>query len=123
MTELFFRFVEPEDSDDLLRWRNDPITRKYAFDTTKVSKKNHIKWFNSSLVNPKRNIFIIMDKKGNKLGQVRFDKTEDFVEVDIAIDPDFRRKGIGTMVLEKSSRFYFDNFDVNYIIAKIKEGL
>lgn len=118
--EIYFRFAGPEDSEDLLRWRNDPVTRKYSFNTKKVQKKDHVKWFGSSLSNPKRNLFIVTDSKGSKLGQVRFDREGRHAEIDIAIAPESRSRGIGTRVLKESARFYLDNFDVQYIIANIK---
>ncbi len=117
---IFLRFATREDSDDLFRWRNDPVTRKYSFNTAKVPKKDHVRWFSSSLSNPRRNMFIVLDRENNKLGQVRFDREGRHAEIDIAIAPESRSRGIGTRVLKESARFYLDNFDVDYIIANIK---
>mgnify|MGYP000588971774 CR=1 FL=1 len=72
--KIYLRFVEDEDFDDLLNWRNDESTRKSAFNTHLVSEEEHSKWFNDVINNPLKNQFIIMDQNQNKIGQIRFDR-------------------------------------------------
>jgi len=120
MTEIFFRFASEDDLDDLFRWRNDPITRKCSFNTTKVTIEEHKKWFQASLENSKRNIFIVIDQNNNKIGHVRYDREGDTAELGVTVAPEARSKGFGTKILTESAEFYFNNFDVNTLIAKIK---
>jgi RimJ/RimL family protein N-acetyltransferase len=118
---LYFRFAEPQDVKDLFSWRNDSATRQASFNTAEISFEEHKKWFEETLADPKRNLFIIFDNECNKLGQIRFDKKEDIAEINITINPRYRNQGIGSLALSKSLIIYFNNFDVKQIIAKVKK--
>lgn len=119
-SEIYLRFAEYEDMKDLFEWRNDEDTKKYSFNVKQIDIKEHNKWFKESLANPERNIFIICDKHCNKLGQIRFDREKDRAEIDITINPRYRNKGIGTLVLTKASKYYLDNFAVKKLVGKVK---
>jgi len=118
--QIYLRFAEHKDIDDLYKWRNDEETRNYSFNVKPITFEEHKDWFLKSLLNPKRNIFIIFDKNFRKLGQIRFDKEKDQAEVDIIINPEYRGKGIGALALRKSSQLYLNNFKVEQLIAKVK---
>lgn len=118
---LYFRFAEPEDVKDLFRWRNDEATRQASFNTDKISFEEHKKWFEETLADPKRNLFIICDKQCNKLGQIRFDKKEDIAEINITINPNYRNQGVGSLALSKSLTICINNIYVKQIIAKVKK--
>ena len=62
-----------------------------------------------------------MNNDKEKIGQVRFNKNQNMAQIDIAIAPNFRGQGYGTLSLTKSCEFYFNNFEIDYIIAKIKK--
>ncbi|MDD3607976.1 MAG: GNAT family N-acetyltransferase, partial [Candidatus Moranbacteria bacterium] len=113
-------FAEEDDLKNLYAWRNDPITRRYAFNSKKIKLRDHKKWFMNSLKNPKRQIFILLSDNLKKIGQVRFDIIGKKAEIDIAISPEERGKGYGSSVLKKITGIYLDNFNVSYVIAKIK---
>ena len=118
---LYFRFAEPQDVKDLFRWRNDEVTRQSSFNIDKISFEEHKKWFEQTLANPKRNLFIICDKQCNKLGQIRFDKKNDIAEINITINPNYRNQGVGSLALYKSLIIYTNNFNVKQVIAKVKK--
>ena len=61
-SDIYLRFAENEDKIDLLNWRNELETRKASFNTEKIDKKDHERWFNNSIKNKKRKICIICDK-------------------------------------------------------------
>lgn len=119
--QIYLRFAELEDIEDLYKWRNDEETRKYSFNVDPITYEEHKDWFLNSLSNPKRKIYIIFDKNNKKLGQIRFDKEKDWAEVDITINPEYRGKGIGSLALRKSSQLYINNFKVEQLIAKVKK--
>ena len=64
-SEIYLRFAEYEDLEDLFKWRNDEDTKKASFNTNQIDINEHREWFKNSLVNPERNIFIICDKNCN----------------------------------------------------------
>lgn len=119
--QIYLRFVEKEDLKDLYKWRNDKVTRKSSFNTKKIRKEDHIKWFNESIANPKKHIFIIMDEKNAKVGQIRFDRKGKAADISISIAPSYRRKGYGTTAIKKGCGLYFNNFDVSHIMAEVKK--
>jgi RimJ/RimL family protein N-acetyltransferase len=118
---LYFRFAEPQDVKDLFSWRNDSATRQASFNTAEISFEEHKKWFEETLADPKRNLFIIFDNECNKLGQIRFDKKGDIADIDVTINPNYRNQGIGSLALSKSIIIYNNNFDVKQVIAKVKK--
>lgn len=117
---IYIRFAEYDDSVDIFNWRNDEETRNSSFNSDLIDINDHDRWFKESLANPQRNIFIIIDTQCNKLGQIRFDRKKEIAEVSITINPKNRRQGIGSIGLSKAVNYYFDNFSVTLLIAKVK---
>ena len=122
MDEVYIRFVEKEDIEDILNWRNDLETIKQSFNSKSVKLKDHEKWFNDSIKNKNRQIFIAFNKENEKIGQIRFDKNKDKAEIGITIAPEFRGKGYGSKVIKKACEVYLNNYDVSNLIAKIKKS-
>ena len=83
----------------LLDWRNDPITRENSFEQDEVSEQTHKLWFNDSLLNPHREIYILEDNNV-PVGSIRSDNINDRYLLSWNIAPDQRGKGYGTKILE-----------------------
>jgi RimJ/RimL family protein N-acetyltransferase len=99
----------------LLDWRNDPITRENSFKTEEVSEQIHKLWFNDSLLNPNRSIYILEDNF-TSVGSIRSDLHWNNQSVlSWSIAPDQRGKGYGTKILE----IYLQNKKGKFI-AEIK---
>ena len=120
--DIFLRLVEEEDAKVLFDWRIDPTTRKYARNTEEFQFESHLKWLRASLRNPERSMFMAVDKGGNRIGQVRFDRDGRMAEIDIAVSPAMRGQGIGTMLLKKSCQNYLNNWDIDYLLAEVKKN-
>ena len=118
---IYFRSAEKDDMQNLYNWRNDPDTRRASFNTDEITLEKHIEWFNNSLTNKNRNIFIMMNEKGKSIGQIRFDREDNIEEIDITIAPDYRNQGYGVQALREGCKMYFNDFDVDYVIAKVKK--
>jgi RimJ/RimL family protein N-acetyltransferase len=99
----------------LLDWRNDPITRENSFETGEVSEQTHKLWFNDSLLNPYREIYILEDYN-SPVGSIRSDNvsTNQYI-LSWSIAPNHRGKGYGTKILELFLKDKTGNF-----IAEIK---
>jgi RimJ/RimL family protein N-acetyltransferase len=84
----------------LLDWRNDPITRENSFETGEVSEQTHKLWFNDSLLNPYREIYILEDYN-SPVGSIRSDNvlTNQYI-LSWSIAPNQRGNGYGTKILE-----------------------
>ena len=83
----------------LLDWRNDSITRENSFDQEEISEQTHKIWFNKSLSNSNREIYILEDNNV-PVGSIRSDNINDQYLLSWSIAPDQRGKGYGTKILE-----------------------
>lgn len=88
------------DWEILLDWKNDPITRENSFDQGKVSEQTHKLWFNDSLINPCREIYILEDNS-IPVGSIRINTilTDEYL-LSWSIAPNQRGKGYGTKILK-----------------------
>jgi RimJ/RimL family protein N-acetyltransferase len=94
------RNVTYNDFKILLYWRNDPITRKHSFSSEIISEQTHKLWFNDSLSNERRTIYIL-EINSIPIGFIR----SDIIDINRYllswdIDPNYRGRGYGTKILE-----------------------
>jgi spore coat polysaccharide biosynthesis protein SpsF len=120
--KAFLRFADEDDCKDLYDWRNDALSVQFSLSGKLGSYAEHKKWYKKKLRDPMTQIFILVDDKAGKIGMVRFDKSGKEVIVSININPEFRGKGYGTYALAKAIRNYFDNFEIESIMAEIKQA-
>lgn len=92
--KIKFRWATINDADILLKWRNDPQTRKLSHNVAVIRMKQHIKWLTSSLKDYSRKIFIVM-YDGIPVGTIRTDKLGSVTELSWAVAPEARGHGIG----------------------------
>jgi len=91
--ELFMRKAVETDSDLLLEWRNDPITRQASINHQVVSLEEHQKWFYQASNNPKIKLFII-EQHNDPIGTVRAVQKENGWELSWTVSPNYRGKGL-----------------------------
>jgi RimJ/RimL family protein N-acetyltransferase len=88
-----------DDETRLLAWRNDPATRASAFNEAEVSPEAHKTWLARKLADPACAI-VVAEEEGEPVAQVRFERIEpDLAEIDIAVAPQARGRGVGRRVL------------------------
>jgi len=121
ITMIEIRAAEPKDCRFLFNLRNHPDVRQASFDTAEIKYAGHEKWFENSLSDPQRLIYIgIAD--GKRVGMVRFDTGNDVGVVSIAVMPGQQKKGIGTKMLSQSCSMYLKNNTCYAVSAKIKKS-
>lgn len=120
--KIYLRFVEKEDKETILNWRNDPITIDSSITTGKVNSLEHNAWFNNKIKDINTHLFIIINEFFEKVGIIFFNKKDNQAIISINLNPNFRGKGYGTISLFKAISQYFDNFPIDNIIAEIKEN-
>jgi RimJ/RimL family protein N-acetyltransferase len=117
------RTADLSDLQDVFDWRNDPFSRSMFLSSEAVSLNEHIDWYQRSLKNPNRRIYIglINDLK---VGVVRFDFNEDTKqsEVSINLNPLLRGNGFGFSLLSKSISVYKQSKDTTLIATVKKEN-
>ena len=110
-----------EDSDNILIWRNDELTRKMSLDTKRIDKKEHEKWFQNSLTNKNITTYIgKLAEESQRIGLVRFIKGEKSTVVSINLNPCMRGKKLSTPLLVKSLKKY-NGVNKNDLIAVIRK--
>jgi RimJ/RimL family protein N-acetyltransferase len=91
--EIVLRQASVDDSELLLRWRNDLDTRMASRNTSPVDERTHRLWLLKVLSANKCRL-LIAELAGVPVGTVRFDFDKD-CEVSWTVDPKERGKGIG----------------------------
>jgi len=98
LTIIIRRAVE-KDSKDIWEWRNNPITRANSINSDEVSWEIHNSWYQKSLQNPDKFLYIGTDTSNNKVGMCGFDVMDKEVEVSINLNPNFRNKRLSVPLL------------------------
>lgn len=120
--DLFISIREATNHDTKLifNWSNDPLVRSQSFSSSNIEFESHENWFKEKLQND--NSLLLINKFGKKnIGLVRFELENDKCSVGILIDKKFRGKGFSSIMLIKSSIYYFKRFSTP-IFAYIKES-
>ena len=107
---------------DIFEWRNDPISCQMFVSNKKVTLDEHKKWFESSLKNPLRKIYIGI-LKDEKVGICRFDIDSKLTsaEVSINLNPTMRGKNLSYQLLSDSIEIFKKIYLIK-ITATIKKG-
>lgn len=97
MNDILVRRVHADDAVALWQWRNDLETRRNSVSTAELSLPEHMSWFEASLTNPARIIYVT-ELHGKKCGSVRFDLIDidkNLWRVSIVMSPECRGMGLG----------------------------
>lgn len=115
-----------KDSRDIWTWRNDEITRKMSNTINPISWRAHSDWFEESLSNPYRYLYIALLNGKEKIGVCRFDVDilKEKAEVSININPLYRNRGFSSIVLKKSINIFQNCLKIKLTatIKKINTG-
>ena len=98
-TLLRARRAEAADEARLLRWANDPVTRRDSFSRHAVTADEHHQWFQRVLSDDDSRQLIVETDRGAEIGQVRFQRKNGEWEVRYAVAPEFRGRRLGTPLL------------------------
>lgn len=110
------------DSEDILNWRNDPLTRSMSISSEEITIEEHHRWFLNCLTNPLDSLFIgmLLEKK---IGVCRFnfDSQSKFSEVSINLNPLMRGNNLSFPLLYYSVLKYqeLNNYPLKSTIKKI----
>jgi len=104
-TEIQFviRAASSEDVELYLHWANQPDVRKNALNSEQILPENHRKWFASRLTSQSTKLYVGMIHN-IPVAQLRFDLHDGFWEIDYSVDPDWRNKGIGEILIRKGMK-------------------
>jgi len=97
--QLTLRGANRNDSHLLFLWRNDSATRKASHCSEPITQQEHEIWFNNSLLNKDRHIFIA-EIDGVAVGTVRCDLIESEYLLSWTVAPKQRGKKIAKKMLQ-----------------------
>jgi RimJ/RimL family protein N-acetyltransferase len=118
---LITRAANEKDTLLYFNWVNEIITRKYSFNSGKISFENHEKWFLEKLKDENVLLLVFEDQNKNQIGQVRLEKKTNENIIGISIDFNFRGKGFAYEMIIKACKLFFKKYKKeNYILAYIK---
>lgn len=120
---ISLRKITEDDKRLLFDWANDIETRKNSFSSSPIPWSVHEQWFEDRMRSEGTRIYVAHDEQGNALGQIRFEKHQDHAVVGLSIDNAFRRKGLGTVLLDKGCEAIFAEWqDIAFVRGKVKRG-
>jgi RimJ/RimL family protein N-acetyltransferase len=118
---LTLRRASMGDSELLLDWRNDPITRAFSFSSEDITRKQHKAWLNKTLQDAGC-LLLICEIDSKPVGMVRINILDDsnVGQVSINLSPKFRGKGISRQLLRESLELGAQMLDnISQYIAEI----
>lgn len=120
MNLLNCRLITHHDFNDILRWRNDPISRQMSKQKHFISRDEHSIWFEEFLNDPKSIGFLGTQNK-DKVGVVFFRVLQRHVRVSINICPNHRGKRLGGQLLRVCLKEFINlSHPIDCLIAEIR---
>lgn len=97
--ELYLRKANKLDKKKTFEWFNDKLSRMNSFNSDEVSFEDHSNWFDATLENENRDLFICMDFM-MPVGEIRLDYTKgNSAVISYMVDADARGEGYGKKML------------------------
>jgi spore coat polysaccharide biosynthesis protein SpsF (cytidylyltransferase family)/biotin carboxylase/RimJ/RimL family protein N-acetyltransferase len=109
------------DVDLLFDWVNRSDKRATALRTTgPVDRTTHDIWFAERLSSPDTGIWMAVDERGAPIGQVRLERRDGALEVDIYVDPAARGRSVGLSMLDEVRALAAVRWPGDPLLARIK---
>ena len=102
--QIWSRPVNLGDSKEILLWRNDRVSRENFKNQDIVSQKEHQVWLEKKL-NSSSSSLIMFGRDEIKIGIVRLDIEQEYIDVSINLNPNEREKKLGKKMLKASERY------------------
>lgn len=100
-TNIKIRKATYEDALNLFNLANDDVVRANSFNQDKIIFENHLKWFNSKIIDP-NTLFLIIELKNLFSGQIRYDINGDEATINISIVDSVRGLSVGEIAIKES---------------------
>ena len=118
---FYLRRAVKEDSRLVYSLSNDPSVRRQSISKEQITWDEHLNWFEKKILDEEHIFLLAFDKKGNFIGQIRFQMENNAAVVSISIADQFRGKGFSKkMLVQASQRVFREKNRVNSILAFIK---
>lgn len=120
-TKIEARLARAADEGLILRWANDPLVRKNAFNPEIIPAARHHIWFTQRMGALEHcRIYIMETNEGIPIGQVRFEKNNEEWEIHYSLDQYARFRGLGFQVLNTAIDAFKKNHRHARLIGRVK---
>ncbi|MDD2970544.1 MAG: UDP-4-amino-4,6-dideoxy-N-acetyl-beta-L-altrosamine N-acetyltransferase [Lachnospiraceae bacterium] len=121
---IYLQLMTEEDTDDIIRWRNNPNIREKFIFRELFTRETHQRWINNQITKHNAVQFIIFEKDGNrKIGSVYLrdiDQTHHKAEYGIFIgENDAQGKGFGTETAGLMIDYAFHELNLHRIFLRV----
>ena len=122
--KIFLRAIQLEDTNRIIKWRNQEFVRKNFIDQRMFTKETHEKWMKEVVLTGKVKQFIIYEIKNKiPIGSVYLrdiDTNNLKAEYGIFIGEEaYLGKGIGTEVAKLMLQYAFDKLGLHKVILRV----
>jgi UDP-2,4-diacetamido-2,4,6-trideoxy-beta-L-altropyranose hydrolase len=119
MTPGTLRPATEADGRLLWEWANDAAVRANAFHSDPIPWETHQAWLAARLASVHSRIWI-MERDGEPVGQIRYDRQGDVAEIGISVAAAYRGQGIGQALLGASCPRACAELQVRRLVALVK---
>ncbi|TVR83267.1 MAG: UDP-2,4-diacetamido-2,4,6-trideoxy-beta-L-altropyranose hydrolase [Rhodospirillales bacterium] len=120
-TRLTARLARVDDEALILRWANDPLARRNAFNPAAIDPDGHRAWFHKRLRDPDGcRIYIVETEHGLPIGQVRFELSDDGWTIDYALDASVRGQKLGANLLQSALHAFRRSMRGALVFGRVK---
>lgn len=100
-SEVSLRPATLRDKAALLKWRNDPDTRRQSRSTVVVRMASHALWLSRTLKNPETRLYVAIDVNGTEVGTGRIDyRGQGTAEINLTVAPEHRGRGLAASIID-----------------------
>lgn len=117
---LQLRPAREDDSEPIWQWRNDPRTRRFAFNPAAIPLAEHQRWYLSVLANENQQL-LIGSVADQDIGVLRYDRLDNGWEISVYLDPDLQGLGLGSLLIAAGNYWLVDHLPApHHIVARIR---
>ncbi len=99
-SQVTLRLAKGIDAKNIFDLANDPVVRENSFNHADIAWDDHKKWLLEKLNN--QNFLLFLGEVDGKFaGQTKFERTSGEVVIGISVAPEFRGRGIATILINK----------------------
>ena len=127
MADVSLREIKIEDTDNILKWKNNKNVKKNFCIQKDLTKEEHLNWFNNKILKGEVKQFIIKDEENNiEVGSTYLrdiDLKNRKAEFGIFIGEDLARgKGIGSRSVELTVDYAFETLKLHKVFLRVFEN-
>lgn len=120
--DLLLRKATYDDCEILYKWANDPVVRKAAFHTERISHDEHVKWFNRIMADKCTFQYMLCIKDSlEPVAQIRLFVEEGRALISYSVSAEYRGMGIGAKMINMAEKVLVsEDIGVEYFVAQVK---